>query len=115
MVIDDETEIADSLAEILSAHGYDAVAFYSGKTAIDFARKQCPDLVVSDVIMPKMNGVDTVLAIREMCPDTRILLFSGQAGTSDVLAKARAQGQEFELLSKPIHPDQLLKRLSKLH
>jgi DNA-binding response OmpR family regulator len=115
MVIDDETEIADTLAEILIAHGYDALAFYSGKTAIDFARNQCPAFVVSDVIMPKMNGVDTVLAIRELCPDARILLFSGQAGTRDILAHARAKGHEFELLPKPIHPDQLLKRLSNLH
>jgi CheY-like chemotaxis protein len=65
--------------------------------------------------MPKMNGVDTVLAIRELCPDARMLLFSGQAGTRDILAHARANGHEFELLPKPIHPDQLLKRLSALH
>ena len=111
LVIDDEAPIADSLAEILIAHGYDAVAFYSGRAAIEFARERCPDLVVSDVVMPKMNGVDTVLAIRELCPVARILLFSGQAGTKDILAKARTHGHEFELVSKPIHPDQLLKKL----
>jgi CheY-like chemotaxis protein len=64
--------------------------------------------------MPKLNGVDTVLAIRELCPSTKILLFSGQAGTTNILEAARAEGHEFEMLPKPIHPEQLLKKLSTL-
>jgi CheY-like chemotaxis protein len=112
LVIDDEVTIADSLTEILTSHGYDAVACYDGSAAIESARKQCPDLVIADVIMPRINGVDTVLAIRKLCPAARILLFSGQAGTADILREARANGHHFELLPKPIHPDQLLKRLS---
>jgi DNA-binding response OmpR family regulator len=112
VVIDDEPSIADSLAEILTTHGFKASAFYGGQGAIDFARKQCPDIVLSDVVMPKMNGVDTVLAIRELCPQTRVFLFSGQAGTTNILERARASGHRFELLPKPLHPDELLKRLS---
>jgi len=99
-------------AEILRAHGFEASAFHAGQGAIDFVRQACPDIVLSDVVMPKMNGVDTVLAIRELCPRTRILLFSGQAGTANLLERARASGHEFELLPKPLHPDDLLKRLS---
>ena len=114
LVIDDEPSIADSLTEILIGHGYDALAFHSGLTAIDSARDCCPDLVISDVVMPKLNGVDTVLAIRELCPSTKILLFSGQAGTTTILEAARAEGHEFEMLPKPIHPEQLLKKLSTL-
>src|SRR5262245_17386166 len=105
--------IADTLAEILRGAGYDAVPFYAGQPAIDFARQDCPDIVLSDVVMPKLNGVDTVLAIRELCPATRILLFSGQASTSDILEQARAKGHEFELLPKPVHPDEILKKLSE--
>ena len=111
LVIDDEVTIADSLTEILVSHGYDAVACYDGFTAIAAARKQCPDLVISDVIMPRMNGVDTVVAIRKFCPTTRVFLFSGQAGTADILREARANGHRFDLLPKPIHPEQLLKKL----
>ena len=112
LVIDDEIAIADSLTEILNVSGYDAFAFYNGDDAIEFARRHCPDLVISDVIMPKLNGVDTVLSIRKLCPATRILLFSGQAGTAEILQKAHAKGHQFELLPKPIHPDALLKKLS---
>lgn len=113
LVIDDETAIADSLVEILSVSGFDASASYSGKSAIEQARQQCPYIVLSDVVMPRMNGVETVLAIREICPEAHILLFSGQAGTSDILEQARKRGEEFELLPKPLHPEELLKRLSR--
>lgn len=114
LVIDDEANIADSLAEILMVHGYDALAFYDGKAAIDCVRNQCPAAVISDVIMPDLNGVETVIAIRKLCPSTRIWLFSGQAGTADILEMARSRGHDFELLPKPIHPDELLKKLSAL-
>ena len=112
LVVDDEISIADSLTEILAGHGYKARAVYSGVDAFDYCHELCPDIVVADVVMPKLNGVDTVVAIREFCPEIRVLLFSGQAGTSDILARARAKGHEFELLPKPIHPDRLLKTLA---
>lgn len=112
LIIDDEVPVADSLTEILTSRGFEALAFYGGQAAIESARKQCPDIVLSDVVMPKLNGVDTVLAIRELCPKTRILLFSGQAGTANILQHARASGHQFELLPKPVHPDELLRRLS---
>jgi len=110
-VIDDEASIADSLTEILNSQGFEARAFYRGQSAIDFARQNCPDIVLSDVVMPKLNGVETVLAIRQLCPATRILLFSGQAGTTNILQQARERGHEFELLPKPLNPDVLLKKL----
>ena len=113
LVIDDETAIADSLAEILSDHGYEVMAAYDGPTAIAKAREICPDVVVCDVVMPQLNGVDTVIAIRQICPDARVFLFSGQAGTTDILKNARAKGHSFELLPKPMHPDELLGRLLK--
>ncbi|MGB9078011.1 MAG: hypothetical protein WCC26_14320 [Terracidiphilus sp.] len=54
--------------------------------------------------MPKMNGVELAIAIRKMYPSTRIMLFSGQAGISDILLDGLRQGFEFELIAKPIHP-----------
>ena len=114
LVIDDEADIADSLTDILILHGYDAVAFHDGPSAIESARNHCPKIVVSDVVMPKLNGVDTVAAIHEFCPKVRILLLSGQALTTDILEKARASGHEFEVLPKPIHPYLLLKKISFL-
>jgi len=111
LVVDDEQVIADSVVEILGEYGYEAVAVYSGDSAIELVHQQCPDIIMTDVIMPKMNGVDTAIAIRDLCPKARIILFSGQAATADILKKARTAGHDFELLPKPIHPEQLLKKL----
>ena len=111
LVVDDEKLVADSLSEILKRFHYDAVAFYNGEAAIEAARRQCPDFVLSDVMMPRLNGVETVLRIQEICPGTRILLLSGNAATADLLKQARSKGHDFELLAKPVHPEELLRRL----
>jgi CheY-like chemotaxis protein len=61
--------------------------------------------------MPQIDGVEAAIAIRQHCPETRIILFSGQAATVEILTRAREHGHSFELLPKPIHPTQLIKHL----
>ena len=111
LVVDDERVIADTLAIILNQNGFDASAVYTGSAAVDQAREARPDLIISDVIMPDMNGIEAAIRIRQILPDCKILLFSGQAATADLLEKARAQGHEFEILAKPVHPQDLLAKL----
>jgi CheY-like chemotaxis protein len=111
LVVDDETLIADSVAEILNRNGYDATALYSGAAAVRSVEEQCPDIVVTDVIMPDFDGVRLAMAIRARCPRTRIVLFSGNAATSSLLDHAVTDGFFFELLTKPVHPAKLLKAL----
>jgi CheY-like chemotaxis protein len=111
LVVDDERVIADTLAIILNQHGYDASAVYTGLAAVEKARTTSPDLIISDVIMPDMDGIEAAIRIREFLPSCKILLFSGQAATADLLERARAQGHEFEILAKPVHPQDLLAKL----
>ncbi len=111
LVVDDERVIADTLAIILNQHGYDASAVYTGTGAVERARSVKPDLIISDVIMPDMNGIEAAIRIRKFLPSCKILLFSGQAATADLLENARAQGHEFEILAKPVHPQDLLAKL----
>jgi CheY-like chemotaxis protein len=111
IVVDDEALIADTIVQILNRNGFIAEAAYSGEQAIELAKRHCPELVLSDVMMPNVDGVEAAIAIREQCPDTRIVLFSGQAATVEILARARERGHNFELLPKPIHPTQLIKHL----
>lgn len=113
IVVDDEVLIADTVVQILNRNGFIAEAAYSGSQAIDLAKRHCPELVLSDVMMPHVDGVEAAIQIREACPDTRIVLFSGQAATVEILARARQRGHEFELLPKPIHPTQLIKHLKR--
>ncbi len=111
LVVDDERRIADTLVIILNQNGFDASAVYTGTEAVDRARSSRPDLVISDVIMPDMNGIEAAIQIRNILPACKILLFSGQAATADLLEKARAEGHEFDILAKPVHPQDLLAKL----
>jgi len=111
LVVDDERVIADTLAMILNQSGFQARAVYSGEAALESASSYAPDMLIADVIMADLNGIDAAIQIRALLPKIKILLFSGQAATADLLEKARAQGYEFVILAKPVHPQDLLNRL----
>ncbi len=113
LVADDERVIADTLAMILNQSGFHAQAVYSGEKALELAESFRPDMLISDVIMADLNGIDAAIRIRTLLPEIKILLFSGQAATADLLEKARADGYEFEILAKPVHPQDLLTRLRR--
>ncbi len=112
LVVDDEQVIADTLSIILNKAGFDASPVYTGTAAVESARSIQPDLIISDVIMPDMNGIEAAIQIRRFLPTCKILLFSGQAATADLLESARAKGHEFEILAKPVHPQDLLAKLA---
>lgn len=114
VVVDDERRIADTLVLILDSRGYAAAAAHDGASALEICRQRAPDLVISDVVMPDMNGIDLAIAIRQRFRDCHILLFSGQAETADILENARCRGYDFELLAKPLHPEDLLMRIRTL-
>jgi CheY-like chemotaxis protein len=111
LVADDERVIADTLAMILNQSGFEARAVYSGEKALELASTFQPDMLISDVIMADLNGIDAAIRIRALLPSIKILLFSGQAATADLLEKARRDGYEFDILAKPVHPQDLLSRL----
>ena len=113
LIVDDQRLIADTLCEILSGAGFQVMAAYDGWEALDAAARFRPDYLLSDVLMPKMNGVDLAIAIRKTYPAAQIFLFSGQAGISEILLEGRKQGYEFELIAKPIHPGKLIERIKQ--
>ena len=115
LVIDDEKPLADTLTLILQGAGYEVTAAYDGASALSQVESFGPDVVISDVIMPGMNGIETCGRIQAEHPSCRIILFSGQAATNDLIRSARAEGCDWELLAKPVHPRELLDKLSSLH
>jgi DNA-binding response OmpR family regulator len=111
LVVDDERLIAETVAAILNANGFEAQEAYNGEQALAAARVFQPDIVLSDVLMPKMSGVELGMKLRNEFPATRVFLFSGQAATSELMRRAEAEGYRFELFPKPIHPEELLAKL----
>ena len=110
-IVDDEQIIAETLTLILQRNGFTARFFTDPLEALAAARSETPDLILSDVKMPELSGVDLAIAIERDCPDCKIMLFSGHAETVDLLSKARERGYDFSLLTKPLHPAELLRRI----
>ena len=113
LVVDDERLIADTMTEILKRSGYNATCAYDGASGLAMAIQHNPDIVLTDVVMPHMNGVQLAIAIRKALPAAEVILLSGQAGVSDIVERGRKEGYSFELIAKPIHPERLLERLQK--
>jgi DNA-binding response OmpR family regulator len=111
LVVDDEAVIADTLSAILTRNGIAAMTAHDGLTALAIARVIPPDLLLTDVVMPDISGID--LAAAEIVPHCKVLLFSGQAATKDLLAEAHEGGRDFSIIAKPIHPKELLARISE--
>lgn len=111
-VVDDEKVIAETLAMILNRAGFSAFPFEDPLAALAAAESGAPpSLLVSDVVMPGMSGVELGVQFHHKFPACKVLLFSGQAATANMLEAARAQGYEFELLTKPVHPADLIAKL----
>jgi DNA-binding response OmpR family regulator len=108
LIVDDEEVIAETLAVILSHHGFATMTAYDGKSALDIARAKPPDVLLSDVMMPGLNGIELAIAVSREIIHCKILLFSGQTSTLDLLEEARANGYSFTALTKPIHPKVLV-------
>ena len=113
LIVDDERVIADTLSIILSRSGFSTMTAYDGESALEHARTVHPDVLISDVVMPEMTGVELAIAVTETVPGCKVLLFSGQAATVDLLEKARHRGHDFTILTKPVHPTDMLRRISE--
>jgi CheY-like chemotaxis protein len=113
-VVDDEPVIASTLAAILQMNGFSAEFFTSPLEALAAARSKAPDLLISDVTMPDISGIDLAMLMRAQYPTCKILLFSGHPATCGLIEDARARGHEFHLLLKPVAPAELLLEIGKM-
>jgi DNA-binding NtrC family response regulator len=113
LVVDDERALADTLSAILKRAGYKSFTAYSAREALSLLQSMCPLLMISDVMMPEMNGVELAQEACKLCPGIRILLISGHAaGMTELTEAARLVGSPFELFSKPITPEELLETVA---
>jgi DNA-binding NtrC family response regulator len=114
LVVDDEPLIANTLVAILRKQNYEANAAYNAEEALIMAQMLPPDYLITDILMPKMNGIDLAIAIKESVPDCKVLLFSGHANAIHLEDDPRCAAYDFPLLSKPLHPDVLLAHIAGL-
>jgi CheY-like chemotaxis protein len=113
LVADDEQAIATTLAAILELAGYDVCAVYGGDAAVRLLDLFKPDLVITDITMPGVTGVEVAFAARAALPRCKILLFTGHASLHNLLRTNQAEGLSFDVVAKPISPADLLAKLQE--
>ncbi len=114
LVADDEEVIAKTLATILDLAGYEVCAVYDGEAAVKLLDIFQPNLIITDVNMPGLTGVEVAFAAQNTLPRCKILLFTGQTSLHQLLGQTPAGNLPFDLITKPIHPADLLALLRKL-
>jgi CheY-like chemotaxis protein len=114
LIVDDERVITDTLVTIFSQGGYESKGVYSAEQALIAMEDWSPALVIIDVMLPAMNGIDLAIRIKSQLPECHLSLFSGQAATSDLLEMATRNGYRFDVVAKPVHPSELLGMAGRL-
>lgn len=104
LIVDDEPAIAESLSAVFTHSGYNVRTALSAEEAIETLAAWEPDLAILDVMLPRMNGLELAVVLRDNHPRCRLVLFSGHADTPALAAEAAKKGNFFEILSKPVHP-----------
>lgn len=109
LVIDDNIAVRNTLTQILESAGYQVVCAEDGQRGLNVFRAEQPDLVITDIIMPEKEGIETIRDIRHECPNAKIIAISGggRGGNNDYLKVARQLGAS-DVIAKPLDPDQFI-------
>ena len=112
LIIDDDRDLAASIAEYLEVNGHQVDIEFSGMAGIEAASEKDYDQIILDIGLPDVNGVDSMLAIRDTRPDARIILITGHS--AGYLYESVSSPGDFEVLTKPLELDLLLQRLADI-
>jgi CheY-like chemotaxis protein len=108
LIIDDDLAVLVTVAHVLSIAGYKVATASNGKRALFLLNRFDPNLVLTDLIMPEMDGVETITEIKKTRPDLKIIAMSGGAriGNGNILQRAKEFGADL-LISKPFEMAEL--------
>ena len=106
LVIDDESGILDTLRILLKNEGFDVTTAQGGKAGLDQLKASAPDIVLTDVRMPQVTGIDVLQAVRDQDPETPVILMTAQASLQTAI-QAVNQGA-FYYIQKPFSNDDML-------
>jgi DNA-binding NtrC family response regulator len=105
LIVDDEESTRELFAELLQRWGYEVDQTSDGHGALKLAAETHPDVIISDLVMPKLDGLALVRALREEQPDTPVVIITGK-GTIDAAVEAVREGV-FDFVEKPLDPARL--------
>jgi len=111
LVVDDEPVARQSLSDILRLEGYNVNAVANGEQAVEHVRNHSVDLMVLDLKMPGMNGLDVVQVVNQISPDTEIILLTAFGSMESALEALRQRVHDY--LLKPASPNQILESVKR--
>ena len=114
LVIDDDVIVRETIVQILEDRGYTVLSAEDGDRGLALFRAERPDLVITDIIMPEKEGIQTITEMRGERPDAKIIAISGggRIGNTDFLKIARHLGA-MDIIPKPFDPDELVSRVRR--
>ncbi len=115
LIIEDDREVRDLIQRLLERAGHDIITARDGVEGLEAFRSDSPDVVITDLLMPRMNGVDAIKEIRNINAAAKILAISGGGPCLPATHLKHALGAgATETLAKPFKPNELLNAVSRL-
>lgn len=111
LIVDDEVEFASALAERLQLRGYDAKAVYCAEDSFAIAKSDPPDVILLDLKMPGMSGIEILMTIKDFAPDVEVILLTGHINLEDKIEGIKID--KFNYMMKPIDIKELVERIDK--
>jgi FixJ family two-component response regulator len=113
-VVDDDSTLAFELAAILRLCGFAARSFRDPTEAVVAAASEFPALLIADVLMPELSGLELAIELKSLCPGCQVLMISGYSCYHSLVDRAYRLGFEIAFLPKPISPGPLIREVTKL-
>jgi DNA-binding response OmpR family regulator len=113
LLVDDETEFVKTLSERIRIRGLDADYAFSGEMALEMLAESLPDVVVLDLSMPGMEGIEVLRQVKKRYPELPVLILSGHGSVKDEAVTRRIGA--FDYLQKPVDIDTLIERVRHAH
>ena len=112
LIVDDEQEIRDSLSEVLTDEDYLTYTAENGQVALEMLNDQHYDIIISDIKMPKLDGVTLLKKVKEQAPDTFVILITSYGSTETAIEAMRHGAIDYVL--KPLDFDELILRIKNI-
>jgi CheY-like chemotaxis protein len=113
LVVEDEAVVLFTLELILRQQGYDVQGARDGTEALASAEQFQPEILLCDIHLPDIDGIQVALNVKKLLPQCRVVLLSGEISSAELLDDANRLGYHFEVLAKPTDPQQLLRTLAQ--